>query len=401
MASVKDSSAYSRPGLWRHPRLLWRRLLGTWPFLLWLLAIGVVIYLYHGSQHLRGMAGMVDTTAQPVAPLETARLASIQVTLGQKVHAGDVVATMDTSLVDAQLALLDAEMFESESNIGNFDRSALSTIKSFEDAINSATAEIADLKRRLESATAQLAQLETEQARLDQLFAKKLIDATQANASRPQIAALRHEVGAYPEQIGVAEKRLQDAIRGQTDLRQSLRLEKGEDIKAAIGRRAEAQRKIFEASRKSASIRHQNYTLKATYDATVSRIMLQPGDVVSAGEDIIRLVNAHPTQVIGFLPEIHLAGLAEGKVVRVSRQTGDTRPITATVVSIAPEVDTLPPLVSPIPSQPLRGRRVIVRLDGPHDLIPGEAVRIDSAAPDYFTQILRKLAFWRGVPAHE
>ncbi len=392
---------YKMPALWAHPHVLLRRILRSWPAFIWLLCIVGVFYLHQSAAKLSGMAAIVDTTAQPVAPLETARLATIHVVLGQRVNSGAVVASMDTSLVDAQLAQLDAEMFEAESSIGNFERSALSTIKNFEDAINSATASIADLIRRKESASAQLQQLETEQARLDQLFAKKLIDATQANASRPQIAALRNEVNSSPEQISVAEKRLKDALRGQDDLRDSLRLGKGEDIKDAISRRAEAQRKIFDANRNSATIRLRNYTLTATQDAIVSRIMHQPGDVISAGDPIMRLVAAHPTQVIGFLPEVHLAGLKEGASVYVSRPSGIVQPIAATVISIAPEVDTLPAMVSPILGQPLRGRRVIVRLDGPHDLIPGEGVRIDNPTANMITSLLRKLIARGEAPAHD
>jgi multidrug resistance efflux pump len=361
---------------WKHPKMRWRRIVNCWPFLVWLAAIAICALIYSRGSQFGGISGIVDTLSEPVAPLVTARLTDVYVSLGQRVKAGDKLAQLDTSLVDAAIARAEAEMFEQASSIGNFERSALTIYKTFENAINDADSAIEDLKRRSARDTAQLNELHIEQKRIDGLLAKHLIGARDAYTLRAQIVALEHEVDAYPSLITIEKRRLVDSKKGKEDLEKSLRLSEGEDIKDAIARRAEAQRKIFESSRMATDIERDNYTLRASRDGVVSRIFHQPGNVINEGEAILRIVDDHPQRIIGFLPEVHLARVKEGDTVAIWAKTRRLGTLTGIVESIAPELDALPGKITPISGQQLRGRRIIVKIEGEHELLPGETVQL-------------------------
>ena len=103
----------------------------------------------------------------------------------------------------------------------------------------------------------------------------------------------------------------------------------------------------------------------------------------------MHVVDEHPTRVIGFLPEVRPVNLTVGERVLVWRQNepavwsfGSRRlAVTAVVDSISPDIEALPTRINPLQvqvqgGQPLRGRRIILRLEGQHDFSPGETMEI-------------------------
>jgi len=371
---VKETKSYKRSRL--KPRLRLVRLKSGWPFLVWLGAVCVLAYLFLFRTQVGTLTGVVDTVAEPVAAIETARLADIMVTIGERVKAGQILAHMDTAVVDAEIQQIDAEIQEAENSIGNFERQTLGTIRTFEDAIKDAQAAIEDLKRQTDRDTALLSQMKEQQSRYDDLFDRKLIDAAAAHALKPSIAALERELEAYPAMMAVEERRLDDSIEARRQLYNSLQLRDGEAIQGALQRRAEDQKAILEAAREARVSRRNTYTLRATRDGIVSRIFHHPGHIVPGGEPILRLIMENSRMVIGFLPEVHLTSILPNQRAYVWRHGGTGDPIPAHVVTIAPEVDNLPARMSPLSTQMLRGRRVIFEIEENHDLVPGETVQI-------------------------
>ncbi len=343
---------------------------------MWLIIAVASVFLYKMSTQAGDLIGVVDTVAEEIAPLETLRLQSVNVVLGQQVKAGDIIAQMDTSIADAAIAEIDAEMFEAESSIGNFERSTLGIVKQFESDIKDAKAQIEDLTRLKDMADARLTELQAEQKRRDALFRQKLIDAQTANELKPEISALKKEVTAYPFSITIEEDRLNAAIQEQKNLAGSMRLNAGEDIKEAIKRRAEAQKQIFSAMRETVRVNRENCTLRASCNGVISRIFYQPGSVVPAGTSIARIIVEHPVNVIVFLPEVHLGTIKENQKVSIWRITDVGGTLKGTIKTISPEIDTFPGRVTPIQGQEMRGRRVLVQIEENHDMIPGETVQV-------------------------
>lgn len=375
-----------------HPGVRTRRLLRNWPFLVWLAIAALCLFIYKTNVQMGEMTGVVDTISESVSPLETSRLQSIHVSIGQRVNKGDLIVQMDTSLTDAKIAEIDAQMFEAENSIGNFERSTLTIVKQFEDDIKQAQSQIETLTRLKEIASARLEELQIEQKRRYSLYKQKFMDATQANELKPEISALKEEVSAYPAAIRIEQERLNNAVQEQQNLAQSLRLDSSsENIRKAIQHRADAQRQIFEAMKQTVRIQRENCTLRASCNGIVSRIFLQPGQVVPAGTPIVRIIADFSDYVIVFLPEVYLSGMTEEQKVTVWRTSGTGSKMSGVVESIAPEIDTLPSRVSPVQDMQLRGRRVMVKLEENHGMLPGETVYV-CPAKGFFSLFEKKLA---------
>jgi len=386
---------FKRPTLWNHPRVLVARLLRGWTLVAWLAACVLAIFLYSAGFQFGEMMGVVETVVEPVTPLETARLVSVDVTLGQRVKAGDVVAKMDTGVLDAEIALAKAEMAEAEQTVSGYQRDMLQTVRQCEIAIKDAEAAIETINIQYQSDKAELDELAKEQKRRDAMMAKKLISETEASVLRPQIAALEHALAAYPSLLKVQTRRLEQVKKEQVDMKSWLRVEGDGDISTAIRQKMSVRSVIFKATLDMRILRREGCNLRATRDGVVSLIEHTSGDVVPSGDAIVRMVSEHSDVIVGFLPEVHLSDLTVGQKTWVWRVSGRGKKVGATVESIGPEVQLLPGRVSPIRGQPLRGRRVMLKLEGSHDLIPGETVQISNAESSW-ANLKRQLSLFLG-----
>ncbi|MCK5844358.1 MAG: HlyD family efflux transporter periplasmic adaptor subunit [Victivallales bacterium] len=93
----------------RHPRVFLSRLKTRIPFLVWLAVAALAIFVYlHGGQ-FGGMTGTVLTSFDQATPLETGRLKSLFVQMGDSVDAGTPLAQMDATLLEAEKEIFEAE----------------------------------------------------------------------------------------------------------------------------------------------------------------------------------------------------------------------------------------------------------------------------------------------------
>ena len=370
---------HRRPALWKHPRVLWGRVLSSWPLLVWLVAVLIAALLYVGYGQVDSLNGIVDTTSESVAPLETSRLKQLHVELGQLVEKGEKLATMDTSLIDAEFALQEAQFMQTLSSMGRFASRTLDQVQAFEQEIQDAKFSLGEIKFQERTDRAELEALQAQKTNLEEIIQKtgSTFLRDDLYAIQPRIAALNAQIASYPELIEIAKTRLAYAENGYAKLIIELGVDKGADLQDAIRERDEFDRQILSASQTNAWLRQEAYTLRATSGGTISRIFHQPGAVVAAGDPVLRVIVKHPQHVIGFLPERHLHSVTNGMPVFVSRRSQRLLTHSATVVSVAPEVDRLPVRTSPIQGQTIRGRRIIIKINSKHNFIPGESVRIE------------------------
>jgi HlyD family secretion protein len=377
------------PRLRRHPRIWLRSLLRGWTFVVWLVAAVLATYLASTNTRFGEIVGVIETVAGPVAPLETARLSAVQVTVGQRVKTGDIVATMDPALVDAELRVAEVEMAEARDTISGYQRDILQMVQKGEASVLDAEMGLETLKINQARDAGELAELKKEQQRREGLLAKRLISEELASQLRPAIAALAETLAANPALIKVEERRLERAKKDRDDMKVWLRVDARQEVSAAIQDKEKARSAIADAQRDLLELRRKNFTLRATRDGTVSTILHNPGDIVAAGDPVLQVIPLSDS-IVGFLPEIQLGELTVGQRMLIKRMSGRGTSVGAVVESIGPEVQTLPGRISPIRGQPLRGRRVMLKLDALHDFIPGETVKI-SAADSFRTRVQRQM----------
>jgi len=392
--------SYRRPSLTNYPRLWRQRIARNWPFMLWLAALAFVVLFYSRNQQFGQICGTVEVLEENVVPRETARLLVLRVKAGQHVKSGDVLAQMDTALMDAEIAVQDSALRDARETFAQYQRGMIASINQAESAVKSGEAALQTEQMRQRSDAAQAEELRKELRRREDLLSKRLIDEIQVNELRPQLAALDQTLAAYPAIIANYQ-RAKDSELKQLDVLQSwLRLDASGNLSSALSNKTDSSAAIVAATRETYLRRREGYTLRANRDGTVARIFIWPGNVVPAGTPIMNIVEEEPQNAIGFLPEFTPSSFKVGQAVLVWRQNevspwfscAQRSVVHATVETVSPNVEALPVRISPMQvqvqgGQPLRGRRVVFRLQGKHDFSPGETVEIHEVETG-----------WRSIP---
>ena len=101
---------------------------------------------------------------------------------------------------------------------------------------------------------------------------------------------------------------------------------------------AEARLSTTRAQRDGVQLRRDFASLRAPDDGVISKRLVQPGQVVSAGSELLRLIRQGRLEWRPELPEAQLASVAIGAVA--SLRDGAGQPVSGKVRAISPGVDT-------------------------------------------------------------
>jgi multidrug resistance efflux pump len=291
---------------------------------------------------------------------------------------GQILAQMDTVIVDSQLAEAEAALAAAAGSWAAYEGQMLGVLRACNDDITAAETEIAEQKGQLDSDAAKLAELKSMQAKRDALFAGKLIPEMEDDALRPEIAGLEKQVVTCGQLIKTYETTLASRKKERDDLQQGLKLPPGGDIKEAISQKTAAQTEILRNAVAMKRLEKEGYSLRSESDGIVSDIGIYPGATAKPGDTVVSVVSSSRF-IIGYLPEVR-QGLFqlgdEGYAFRLRKP-----PLKIKVVACAPEIDEIPPSVRPSTSAQqsavtFRAQRIIFATESPGNPIPGESVQI-------------------------
>lgn len=388
-----EERRYRRKRLWTRPRLALRSLLAGWPFLVWLGAAGAVVWLYSGSAHYGQLTGVVESRSEDISPVVTARLLAVDVMPGQAVEAGEALARMDTTLVDAGIAADEAAMRSREDAARRDDAAELRAVQQLESEADGARADLAQARMDFSRAQAELDELKLELARSEDLMRRRLIRESDVTSLRPSIASLSKAVEGYPPLIAAHQQRIDRAEAARVAAIARLGAGSGGSAAEAVRRRAEDRSSAMADALKTRQAERDPFTLRAVGSGLVSRVYYHPGVVVVAGDPVVRVVNPRSLRIVGFLPESQLQALSVGDRVTAWRKNVIGENVDAVVESLSPDVAALPARLNPARDIVVRGRRVIMTIDGDHSLVPGESVNVELNRMTWTDMVIRA---WRG-----
>lgn len=350
----------------QYKRPWWKGIHSWWPLLVFCTIVVMAYFLYMNGGKYRVMSGTAERIVETIAPLESARVTIIHVQVGDRVKAGDVIAQLDTSIVDAEGAVLKQKIqqsrFEAKLDQLTLERQFASALQEAEQALREA--ELQYKVKRVEHTA-----LADNIKRLEPLFKQQLIEAEMILSKKASEEALREMLKFMPANIEALESDVQRARAQQ--LSALARLDEMNEAANASDGNEEAVN-LFQ-------IRRDGYTLRAQRAGVIAAIEQQPGDVVESGGAIVSVLVDGPTRIVGFLPESNLSAIAVGTPAYIYPTVSikDAGVVPAHVVQISPAVYSLPERVSPIRGQVIRGRRVTFALNKEVHLIPGETVSIE------------------------
>ena len=326
---------FKRPAMKHTPRHLVRQLFNSWPWLVWCGAAILAILLLPGGFYQIRYHGEAEKLYENVSPLENGRLKAIHVGMGDLVDSGQLVGELDGEALAAEQLM---------------DRASLMKTR---DKIFSIRYDLKEIQLDQKKTEAELLALQARWARTQSMLEQNLITEQDIEDLRPQIEVTQQILTHYPELIEQLETRLNAAL---------------EDEKQWNEIKVEA-------------LSH----LKATTSGRVEEILHQPGDIVEAGDPVVRISNISTRTVIAFMPESNRMNLPVGAACRVITDPGKTI-YHGQVKSITSAIRKLP-VNTGFSDELRRGRRLVIEInDG--ELMPGESVVV---VPD-----INILAQWFG-----
>ena len=375
---TKTDTTFKRPRLRYQRSAFWLRWLDRWPIAAWAGVAVIAMFFYVKSTQYGVLSGSALTIKQNLSPVATARVKAVFVKIGDGVTNGQLLAQMDTTLVDSQLAEAAATLAAAEGSWAGYEQQMLSLVRSYDDNLVSAEAALAQQQGRLDSESAKLAEIKKIQAIRDALLADKLISVVDDDALRPEIAGLEKDLASCRQLIQMDETTVASRKKERQDLQQSLKLAPGGDIKEAIAQKTAAQTEILKTVVEMKKLEKEGYSLRSQADGVVSDIGIYPGATAKPGDNVVSVVSGSRS-IIGYLPEVREGMIKVGDRGYAFRLRKP--PLKIRVVAEAPEIDAIPTALRPITAAQqsaitFRAQRIVFEIDGPGSLVPGESVQI-------------------------
>lgn len=362
---MADNNKASHVTQYRRP--WWKGLRQWWPLLVFVMVAIVAAALYTNGGKYRVISGTAERIVEKVASLETARVQSIHVEVGDRVKAGDIIATLDTSIIDAESAVLKERIIQSrlESQLEQ-----LTLERQFASALQNAEQDLRYAEMRFKIDTVEHTALLEEIARLEPLFNQQLIDAEALVTKKGRERVLREALRLTPDSINALRVEVE-----RSALQKKSALARLAEMKTIASLSADEQEEAVNLL----NIRRDAYTLRALQDGVVAQVDHRQGDVVDSGIPIASILIDGPSRIVGFLTENNISSVAIGTTANIypTASISDVGVVTAHVVQISPAVYSLPERVSPVRGQVVRGRRITLALDEEVQLVPGETVSIE------------------------
>jgi len=357
-----------------------------------LILLVVIILLVNGGKDVVTEEAKVDTLTRTidltgkVVPADevdlgfsaAGKISSINVSEGQKVSRGQVLATLDSSEVDASLrqAIAERNVSETESsslsgkletqkrdaynaiqkglntsitqiksNADTLLRDPGSTKAKFEYTIRDYFFQQALVQKRVEigtmmdawsasvsklnSSNVTMADLNKASANLNQVSDYLRDVAKSLSDTEPTISTPEASLTEYKRIVTAARSAIDDAISTVSTAQENLR-NVGSELPAQEARIVAASASIdkFQAQR-------NNYTIIAPFDGVVVNVDATSGESVSANQPIISLINNSSIAVEVFVPEIYMKDLEVNDPGRIRFEAlGDDFVVGATVVYV-------------------------------------------------------------------
>ena len=322
--------------------------------LLMLLSIGLVALLVVRGPPPVQVLGYAEVAPVRLSSLETAKVARTLVEPGQVVAAGDIVAELDTTLINGRIAILRAELdLQGAALLGAEDLAKSSA--------RTAQADVAESRARLSGARDSLRLAET--AVSDR---KRQVEAGLAAAE--SLAGLEVDATRYRAEVERYERQLGHRTAVFEEARARLQTGDAEPARALLeGTRAQS---VVQEELALLETRLAAMTLRAPTASRVAALHFRPGEVLPAGQAVAELLPLETTRVIACLPERYPIDVKAGSAAQLRGTTG-AGTLNGTVVDVVSLISEAPERCKQRPNEVGWVRPVRILVSG-HGLVPGE-----------------------------
>ena len=363
----------------------------TLPLLVWSISLVVVLALLFGRVRRFEYVGLAQSQEYEVSAATTGTLENVLVSLYDQVEAGEVVATLDASALQASIDTAQALVRQQQAELASV-RAQLGR-----DNNEGAAAWTSDLRRF---------QMDEEQRRLDGMELKVLIDSDQLELERQDLELRRfrqlRESGLISQSELESVQLGRDQVERRLQENRALLRQTEQQLGAASARRQSFQARMapggavdpvlqpilqaiaVETNRlKEIEKQRDALVLRSPVAGQVSQLLCRNGQSLVPGEPIMMIAERSVSEVVAYLrdgdPPRRIR--PNTKALLASREEPG-RVAESLVVRVGETVGPLPQRLWRDPRVPDYGRAVVVAAAPALDIRPGQVVEVTFPAAD-------------------
>lgn len=266
-------------------------------------------YYFFSTDHSRDLVliGTVDSNQVIVSAQVEGRIQKLLVDEGTEVKAGDLIAVLDPSELQAQEAAATATIASLEHKVAEMQHTEESTSGSTSSDVANAQAKLSSAKAQLLEARATLDRTQSDTRRIVELAKVGVASDQERVQAETNLQAAQATVQAQQDLVRAAEADLNSAIARtqQANAAKSTVASTKSDLKNAIALKNQAEVRL-------------GYTkIYAPVTGTVSVRAARQGEVVNIGAPIVTIVDLTDTWVRAAIPETYADHIGYGDTLRV------------------------------------------------------------------------------------
>ena len=360
------------------------------PILVWAGALAGVVVLFHYRTQRFEVLGLAQGQMHQVAATCDGRLRNVSVQLFERVLKGQPLAVIDTVLDNENLqAQLDTALVE----VQHLRAQVVATQQRLvAEAANRQTDWAAthrrfsvDVENTKLSVLELMTLIETDRVALEGLELDSKVSVIQSISDQNDVAFLRRQ------RVKATYNTLAKKIEENEHLLKQARV----DLDAAQRRLAKFSQQqpqhpsvaseldvihkeimVQEQRIEELRARREPLVLKSPFDGIVSQLYHRPGEAVLAGDPILTIAEAKPTEVIAYASEYQLGRVRERMPVELIKTADPARIVRSQVAHLGANVELMPQQLWRNPNVPQWGRPVLIKVPPGLELVPGEFVGI-------------------------
>lgn len=352
----------------------------VYPFLVWCGAIAWAVHLHAAESGFATTLGSMDLRLVHVALPVEGKIAELRVEIGQRVQSGEVVATLDTGIIDTELSRAKARLTrahaqiaaESERIRGDRDKQRKDFAErqaDFETNGRRQRAVIEQLVAKLATDRAEALNLAPEIDRLRQAHEQKLVTADRLDELVRQHAVLLEAIEVGGEQLRLAREDLLASARFAPEHPMELDDE-------ALLRPVRSEVETAEAELLKLELRRRAQNLLAPDSGVVSRITARPGEWCALGSKIIEIVVPESSRLTAYLTGPQVSTVRVGDSAGLRSRTRNGPPMKGRVAIVGPRVEMVPVELRANASLVEWGQMIVIEVQDSTNAIPGEVFNV-------------------------
>ncbi|MBS1824612.1 MAG: biotin/lipoyl-binding protein [Acidobacteria bacterium] len=346
----------------------------------WLGSAAAAVWLSRENAAIADAPGQIIAEESKIAAVETGRLAELHVHPGQHIEAGQLLARLDTSVLEREIAVAQARLKqygdETHASTAAMDSDGYASERTFQRDLD-------EIANQIETARAQQARESNELAHLQDEIARQLTFVKQglAKIDRSDDLEIRRKtlassVAQWPARIQALEQRHKEAATRLDQWRTQHRT-----ATAPLSREARLQPLRDRSAEQLEALRVlrtrlESAKLIAPASGTVVALLARQGDVVRAGEPFLILSCPSRRLVVAYVNERDGHLLTPGAHALLRRRTPTREEVRTKVTRVADVVTQVPQRFWLTPMLAMWGREVYLEVPSNLRLDTGESLDV-------------------------